>query len=286
MNPLVAAVVIIAEAVVILVLVLVLVRERRNARRAPAARSSKATPTSPGQPDAGTPDVRDSILSNLHHEVRTPLNGALGMLALLEDGNLTAEQRVFVGLLRDSLTDLERHLTAMLDLSGSGENPVTLRRSTFPLLPLVHDVYDLSLEAAVKKGLSLDYEFSFDPELIIHTDRSKLAHCLLHLLLNAVKFTEQGTVLFRVTQRHPLIRFAVLDTGIGLDADLLEQAFDLFVQGDMSLTKRHRGLGIGLAVTRRLIERMGGRVSVESVPNRGSTFLVELPLAVSPDGTG
>ena len=266
MNPTLALVLTISETILIVGLVVSLILVYRRGRRQLEDQA--------GQRE----EISRTILSNLHHEVRTPLNGALGMVTLLQDSPLSPEQRVFTGLLEDSLTDLDRQLTDMLNLRGAQVDTPLLHPETFPLLPLAHDILALTREAADRRGLSVDYEFAFDPELSLHTDRSKLAHVLLHLLFNAVKFTDEGGVLFCVRHERPFIRFSVTDTGPGIDRETLEQVFTRFVQGDMTMTKRRRGLGIGLAVTRLFVERMGGRITFESRPQKGSVFLVELPL--------
>jgi len=224
--------------------------------------------------------AKSDFLAMMSHEIRTPLNGIIGFTGLLLDGPLTDETRHYVELVRDSSESLLHLLNDFLDFSKIESGRLDLEAVEFDLAMEVEKVVALVRLSAEQKGLEL--KSLIVASGLIRGDVTRLRQILLNLLLNAIKFTDRGTVTLRceeVSRDHGSLDvcFHVVDTGIGINPDVLPQLFQPFVQADISTTRRFGGTGLGLAICRRLAEAMGGTMGVRSEPGHGSDFWVELP---------
>lgn len=224
--------------------------------------------------------AKSDFLAMMSHEIRTPLNGIIGFTGLLLDGPLTDETRHYVELVRDSSESLLHLLNDFLDFSKIESGRLDLEAVEFDLAMEVEKVVALVRLSAEQKGLEL--KSLIVASGLIRGDVTRLRQILLNLLLNAIKFTDRGTVTLRceeVSRDHGSLDvcFHVVDTGIGINPDVLPQLFQPFVQADISTTRRFGGTGLGLAICRRLAEAMGGTMGVRSGPGHGSDFWVELP---------
>ena len=230
-------------------------------------------------------ELRGQFLASLNHELRTPLSGVLGMTDLLAETTLEVDQREYLDTIRECASQLLEALNAILDFSSLSSGRTQEQNTEFALKALLDGVAaDGSIRAAAK-GLRLATEW--DPKLpeTIVGDERYFQQVLHHMVRNAVKFTTRGEITLAADViSNPTglwLRLRVKDTGIGIPEDKLRVIFQAFRQLDSGLARSYSGMGLGLALSDKLVRLMGGEISVESTVGRGATFTIRLPLVVA-----
>ncbi|MCK6546079.1 ATP-binding protein [Myxococcota bacterium] len=226
--------------------------------------------------------AKGEFLANVSHEVRTPMNGVVGMTSLLLETPLSTQQREFVDTIRRSADALLVVIDDVLDYSKIEAGRLELEVHDVELHALVEDVAELLAVRAHDKGLELTSIVAPSVPELVRGDAGRLRQILLNLVGNAVKFTERGEVVVDVdaTVERDVARvtFRVIDTGVGIPEDRRDRLFRSFSQVDGSAQRRFGGTGLGLAISKRLVEAMGGAIGVESAVGAGSTFWFTVPL--------
>ncbi|HKX40315.1 MAG TPA: ATP-binding protein [Burkholderiaceae bacterium] len=224
--------------------------------------------------------AKSVFLANMSHEIRTPFHGLLGMMSLLQDTALTAQQQGFLRTAKESANHLLAILNDILDISQLESGKLVVQPETMELPQLVAQVEALMRVQAQSKGLALHVQLDPDVPRWVHADPTRLKQILFNLLNNAVKFSDAGSVSLRVGNGFSgRLVFTIADTGIGMDADTLARLFQRFMRADESPSRRQGGAGLGLEISRDLARLMGGDITVKSEPGRGTVFTVALPLA-------
>ncbi len=235
--------------------------------------------------------AKSAFLAAMSHEVRTPMNGVIGMIGLPLETELNPEQRDFANTVRSSAEALFVVLNDILDFSKIEAGRLELVQIDFDLQETIEEVAELLAVGARKKRIELNCFVSPALPPIVAADPGRLRQVLTNLVGNAIKFTERGEVALRVEAAgedggHVLARFEVADTGIGIPREVQGRLFQPFAQADASTTRHYGGTGLGLVISRRLVELMGGEMSLESDPGRGSVFRFTVPLETRPGPGG
>ncbi len=249
-------------------------RDRSNTLAAEAAAANRA---------------KSDFLATMSHEIRTPMNGVMGFTQLLQHSQLTEQQHEFVSAISSSAESLLRVINDVLDFSKIESGHMDIEASPFSLQTCIEDAVETVSTHAAEKHLDLAARMTAEVPSSIVGDSLRLRQVLVNLLGNAVKFTPSGEVKLEVSATSEasgrvLLDFSVTDSGIGIAPDRLDQLFKAFHQEDSSTSRRFGGSGLGLAICRRLVELMGGTISVKSSPAQGSifSFQISVPVAHEP----
>lgn len=230
--------------------------------------------------------AKSEFLASMSHEIRTPMNGVIGFTSLLRDTELSDEQRDMLDIIHNSGKTLLKLLNDILDFSKIEAGKLEIQRRTFVLQDVLEEVRSIFSNQASSKGISLKIEIEPGTPRIVITDPSRLRQILFNTVGNAVKFTDEGSVTVtcralksdHVDPDNPdlgesQLEFRVADTGIGIDPEDMDKLFQHFSQVDSSATRKFEGAGLGLSISKRLCEMLGGTIRVESKPGVGSTFI-------------
>ena len=222
--------------------------------------------------------AKTDFLAVISHEIRTPLNGVLGMAQAMANNPLSAAQKRRLGVIDQSGSALLEIVNDLLDLSRFESGQVDIAEADFDLQATVRAVHGAHSCEAARAGL--EFRLEIDPTLaaLYRGDASRIRQILSALTSNALKFTPRGEVRLTVERSRGGVRFTVCDTGIGIAQDRQQRMFDKFAKADSSMTRRHGGAGLGLAICQQLCLAMGGLISVSSAPGAGSVFTLDLPL--------
>jgi signal transduction histidine kinase/DNA-binding NarL/FixJ family response regulator len=225
--------------------------------------------------------AKSDFLTMISHEIRTPLNGVLGMGQAMALSPLSRLQRQRLGVISESGSALLAIVDDLLDLSRIEAGGLEIVRAECDVVALVEGVHAAYSAEAASRGLAFVLDLDPTASGVYEADAGRLRQILGNLVSNALKFTHEGEILVRLGRTDRGIRFEVSDTGIGIAPDRIAALFETFVQADSSATRRYGGVGLGLAICRRLAQAMGGDIGACSLPGRGSAFTVDLPMARS-----
>ncbi len=229
-------------------------------------------------------EAKSRFLATMSHEIRTPLHGIIGLLELFESDSLSPQQQRNLASLRESSSVLKHLIDDVLDFAKIEADRIDLESEPTPIQDLTESACVTLQHLAEQRAVELRKHIESDVPTVVIGDSGRLRQILLNLISNAIKFTEAGgqvsvsLAVVRNSEEQPMLRYEVIDTGIGMSPQARDGVFESFVQADSSTTRRFGGTGLGLAISKALVELMGGRIGCSSEYGHGSTFWFELPL--------
>jgi len=235
--------------------------------------------------------AKSEFLATMSHEIRTPMNGVLGMAALLQKSNLNERQAKFADIIVNSGNALLAIINDILDFSSIEAGKLELEKAPFNIEISCHEVIELLRPQADEKGLNITFETAGSQPGPLLGDEGRIRQIIINLVGNAIKFTQEGSVTLslcagQAQSGHVPLSIAVTDTGIGVAEDKMQRIFESFEQADKSMNRSFGGTGLGLAITKSLARAMGATISAVSREGEGSTFTVEMTLAVDSESAG
>jgi signal transduction histidine kinase/ActR/RegA family two-component response regulator len=225
--------------------------------------------------------AKSEFLSNMSHEIRTPINGVIGIANLLKEEELSEKQKEYVDTLNFSADHLSTIVSDILDFSKIESGHMTFEKISFNIEKNCRYIFDLFAQKAAEKNIAFHFKPAPSENYSLYGDYVRLNQVLSNLLSNAIKFTEKGSVDFSYTIRDEnadkvIVSFSIKDTGIGILEEQQKNIFESFKQADKTIARQYGGTGLGLTISKKLVELQGGKISVNSVPEKGTEFIVQL----------
>ena len=228
--------------------------------------------------------TKSLFLANMSHEIRTPMNGIIGLTDLLSETQLSNHQKKYVRQVQGCAESLLNLINDILHLSKIEAGKIEIDTVAFDLPGLIEETVSMLSKGAQDSGLVIQAEIADNVPAVVEGDITRLRQCLTNLIGNAIKFTREGSVTVKISpnpSRKEQVLFEIIDTGIGIPADRIDTIYEMFSQADISTTREFGGTGLGLPITRELIQLMDGELQLESEVGKGSRFYFNLPLPES-----